>query len=206
MEEHDGEEFAGFGEDEGEVVDVGEGGVAERGGEGLGDCDDEEGEEGGAGGEDGCGGGGGGGGGEEVEAAGDEGEEGLYGIEKDGKGEAFAGGGGVEGGGFGFEDRGGDALLEETPCQEGGVDAAYAYEELDDAAAGFCNVCDGLCSLCCHACGLGGVAVGVYRGFLCAFRQWLHDFAGVDALHGSDLFSARHNLSEDCAKGVDNSE
>lgn len=32
VEEHDGEEFAGFGEDEGYVVDVGEGGVAEGGG------------------------------------------------------------------------------------------------------------------------------------------------------------------------------
>lgn len=36
MEEHDGEQFAGFGEDEGYVVDVGEGGVAEGGGEGGG--------------------------------------------------------------------------------------------------------------------------------------------------------------------------
>jgi len=33
VEGHDGEEFAGLGEDEGEVVDVGEGGVAEGGGE-----------------------------------------------------------------------------------------------------------------------------------------------------------------------------
>jgi hypothetical protein len=33
VEEHDGKEFAGFGEDEGYIVDVGEGGVAERGGE-----------------------------------------------------------------------------------------------------------------------------------------------------------------------------
>ena len=30
VEEHDGEEFAGFGEDEGEVVDVGERGIAKR--------------------------------------------------------------------------------------------------------------------------------------------------------------------------------
>ena len=36
VEEHDGEEFAGFGENEGYVVDVGEGGVAEWGGEGGG--------------------------------------------------------------------------------------------------------------------------------------------------------------------------
>lgn len=32
MQEHDGKELAGFGEDEGYVVDVGEGGVAEGGG------------------------------------------------------------------------------------------------------------------------------------------------------------------------------
>jgi hypothetical protein len=31
VEEHDGQQFAGFGEDEGYVVDVGEGGVAEGG-------------------------------------------------------------------------------------------------------------------------------------------------------------------------------
>ncbi len=45
VEEHDGEEFAGFGEDEGDVVDVGEAGVAEGGGEGGGDGDEDEGEE-----------------------------------------------------------------------------------------------------------------------------------------------------------------
>lgn len=31
MQEHDGEELAGLGEDEGDVVDVSEGGIAERG-------------------------------------------------------------------------------------------------------------------------------------------------------------------------------
>ena len=35
VEEHDGEEFAAFGEEEGDVVDVGEGGVAEGRGEGA---------------------------------------------------------------------------------------------------------------------------------------------------------------------------
>ena len=53
VEEHDGEEFAGFGEDEGYIVDVGEGGVAERGGEGGGYGDEEEWWEDGAGREDG---------------------------------------------------------------------------------------------------------------------------------------------------------
>lgn len=31
MQEHDGEELAGFGKDEGDIVDVSEGGIAERG-------------------------------------------------------------------------------------------------------------------------------------------------------------------------------
>lgn len=42
VEEHDREEFAGFGEDEGYVVDVGEGGVAKGGGERGGHGDEEE--------------------------------------------------------------------------------------------------------------------------------------------------------------------
>lgn len=56
VEEHDGEEFAGFGEDEGYVVDVGEGGVSKGGGEGRGYGDEEERREDGAGREDGRGG------------------------------------------------------------------------------------------------------------------------------------------------------
>ena len=52
MEEHDGEELAGFGEDEGYVVDVGERGVAEWGREGGCYGDEEEWGENGAGGED----------------------------------------------------------------------------------------------------------------------------------------------------------
>ena len=60
VEEHDGEEFAGFGEDEGYVVDVGEGGVAKGGGEGGGYGDEEERREDGAGREDGGSGVGGG--------------------------------------------------------------------------------------------------------------------------------------------------
>ena len=60
VEEHDGEEFAGFGENEGYVVDVGEGGVAKGGGEGGGYGDEEERREYGAGREDGGGGVGGG--------------------------------------------------------------------------------------------------------------------------------------------------
>jgi len=39
VQKHDGQQFAGFGEDEGYVVDVGERGVAKGGGEGGGDGD-----------------------------------------------------------------------------------------------------------------------------------------------------------------------
>lgn len=42
MQEHDGEELAGFGEDVGDVVDVAETGVAKGRGEGLGDGDEQE--------------------------------------------------------------------------------------------------------------------------------------------------------------------
>lgn len=45
VQQHYGEEFAGFGEDVGDVVDVGEGGVAERGGEGGGYGNEDKGEE-----------------------------------------------------------------------------------------------------------------------------------------------------------------
>lgn len=53
VQEHDGEQLAAFGEDEGDVVDVGEGGVAEGGGEAGGDGDEEEGGDDGPRGEDG---------------------------------------------------------------------------------------------------------------------------------------------------------
>ena len=56
VQEHHGEELAGFGEDESDVVDVGETGVAKGGCEGGGDGDEDEWEENGARGEDwGCG-------------------------------------------------------------------------------------------------------------------------------------------------------
>ncbi len=60
VEEHDGEKFAGFGENEGYVVDVGEGGVAKGRGEGGGYGNEEDCGEDGAGREDGGGGVGGG--------------------------------------------------------------------------------------------------------------------------------------------------
>lgn len=41
MEEHNGEEFAGFGEDEGDVVDVAKGGISERCSEGRRNCNEE---------------------------------------------------------------------------------------------------------------------------------------------------------------------
>lgn len=54
MEEHYGQEFAGFGQDEGYVVDVGEGGIAEWGGQRGGYGYEEEGNEYAAVGEDWC--------------------------------------------------------------------------------------------------------------------------------------------------------
>lgn len=53
VQEHDGEKLAGLGEDEGDVVDVGEGGVAEGGRERGCDGDEDEGGHDGAGGEHG---------------------------------------------------------------------------------------------------------------------------------------------------------
>lgn len=112
VEEHDGEKFAGFGEDEGDVVDVGEGGVAEGGGERGGYGDENEGEKDGSGGEYGGCGRGGGRGEEEVGVACEGGEGGLDGIEEDGVGETFGGEGGSVGGG-------GYAFLEEGPGETG---------------------------------------------------------------------------------------
>ena len=42
MQEHDGEELAGLGQDEGDVVDVGQGGVSEGRGEGVGEGHEEK--------------------------------------------------------------------------------------------------------------------------------------------------------------------
>ena len=107
MEEHDGEELAGFGEDEGYVVDVGERGIAEWRGERGGYRDENKREEDGAIGEYGwcgcCGSRE-----EKVGVACERGERGLNGIEEDGVGEAFWRGGGTI-----F--RCGDAFLEEGP-------------------------------------------------------------------------------------------
>ena len=62
VEEHNGKEFAGLGEDEGQVIDMGEGSVAEGRSESLGCCNHEERSESSGGGEKWTGGGG-----EEVE-------------------------------------------------------------------------------------------------------------------------------------------
>ena len=75
MEEHNRKELAGFGEDEGYVVDVREGSVAERGGEGGGEGDEEERAKDSESGEDGWGRGVARGGEEEVDVTGRGGEE-----------------------------------------------------------------------------------------------------------------------------------
>ncbi len=93
VQEHDGQELARFREDEGDVVDVREAGVAEGRGEGGGDGDEDQGAEDGARWEDGAGGGGAGGGAQEVDVACQGGEGGLHRVEEDGVAEAFGGGG-----------------------------------------------------------------------------------------------------------------
>ena len=108
MEGHDGEELAGFGEDEGDVADVFEAGVAEGRGEGGGDRHERQWGDDGAGGEDGWGFGGCAGGIEEVGVADKCGESGLDRVEEDGVCENFGGGWGTVGGG-------GYAFLEEGP-------------------------------------------------------------------------------------------
>lgn len=83
VEEHYREELAGFGEDVGYVIYVGEGSVAEGRGEGGGDGDKEEGKEDAGGGENGgcmCGGAVGS---EEVNVPGEGGEAGLNCVEED---------------------------------------------------------------------------------------------------------------------------
>lgn len=99
MEEHDGEELAGFGEDVGDVVDMGEGGVAEGRGKGGGDGDEKEGEDDAGGGEDGGCAGRGAVGNKQVEVAGEGGEARLDGVEEDGVLEFGRGGSGSVGGG-----------------------------------------------------------------------------------------------------------
>lgn len=84
MKEHDGEELAGFSEDVGDVVDVGEGGVAEGRGKGGSDSDEDKGEEDAGGGKDGGCTRRGAVGSKEVEVAGDGGEARLDGVEEDG--------------------------------------------------------------------------------------------------------------------------
>lgn len=108
VQEHDGEEFAGFGEDVGDVVNVAETGVAEGRGEGLSDRDKQETEGDGEGGEDAGGGVRRGIGVAEVDVAGEGGEKGLDGVEDEG---------GAEDDFVGAIGGGGDALLEEGPCQ-----------------------------------------------------------------------------------------
>ncbi len=95
VKEHDGEEFARFGEDKGYVVDMREGGVAEGGGERGCDCHEDQGEENGARGEDGWNRLAVRGGDEEVDVACQGGEGRLNGVEEDGVGEFLRGGGGA---------------------------------------------------------------------------------------------------------------
>lgn len=108
VQKHDGEELAGFGEDVGDVVDVGEGGVAEGRGERGCYGNEEKGEDdpGGrkdrgyaVGGAIGC---------EEIDVAGEGGEAGLDGVEEDG---VFEFGGCGRGAVWGGE----DAFLEDSP-------------------------------------------------------------------------------------------
>lgn len=117
VQEHDGEQLAALGEDVSDVVDVGEGGVAEGGGEGVGEGDEEERAQDLAVGDQGRGGLAARGGEDGEELAAEEGEEGLDGEEEDGELEALRGGGGAVGGG-------GELFLEVGPCQageEGGI-------------------------------------------------------------------------------------
>lgn len=108
VQEHDGQELARLREDEGDVVDVGEAGVAEGRGEGGGDGDEDQGAEDRAGGEDEAGGGGARRGAEEVDVACQGGESGLHRVEENGVREALRGRGWPVG-------RGCYAFLEESP-------------------------------------------------------------------------------------------
>lgn len=109
VQRHDGQQLAALGEDVGDVVDVGERGVAEGGGEGVGEGHEAEREEDLPRGDQGRGGLVGRGGEDGEELAAEEGEEGLDGQEEDGKLEAFWGRGRAVGGG-------GELFLEVGPC------------------------------------------------------------------------------------------
>lgn len=85
VEKHDRQEFAALGEDEGDVVDMGQGGVAEGGGEGRREGHEEERREDGAGGKDGRRRGPARGSKEEVDVPCEEGEGGLDREEEDGE-------------------------------------------------------------------------------------------------------------------------
>ena len=127
VQEHHWEEFAGFGEDVGDVVDMLEGGVTERGGEGLRDRDCEELQGDADAGEDaGCGAGGIARGVAKVEVAGEGGEEGLDGVQHQGRAEDLL---------VGAVRCRRDAFLEECPGEEGRVYTAHADYKLEDAGA-----------------------------------------------------------------------
>lgn len=110
VEEHDGEELAALGEEEGDVVDVGEGGVAKGAGEAAGDGDEGERREDAGRGDDGGRGLAARGRGEKVDASDGGSEEGLDGVEEDGEVPDL-------GGVFGAVGRGGELLLEVGPGQ-----------------------------------------------------------------------------------------
>lgn len=123
---HDGEQFAGFGEDEREIVDVGERGVAKRRGKGRGQRDEDQGDEGGLSREDVEGsrlv--------QQVETAAGKGKEGLDGVEDDRKPEILLLRLRRTVGRVGS---GGDTLLEEAPGQEGRIYAADADQKCEHA-------------------------------------------------------------------------
>lgn len=89
VQEHDRKELTGLGEDEGDVVDVSEGGIAEGRGKRGSDGDENQGEDDGAGGEDRGGAAGSRGGFEEVDVAGQSSQGGLDRVEEDRVGEFF---------------------------------------------------------------------------------------------------------------------
>jgi hypothetical protein len=155
VEEHDGDELAGLCEEEGDVVDVGEGGVAKGRGEGGGDGDEEEGEDDAPRREDGGQRGGGAAAPGEVEVARDGGEEGLDRVEEDGVLEDLGLVGGTVGGGCEFllEEGPGEAGLSAVIVEVGGysgdiqrsVDATDGNDNLHRASLGSL---DNLCRRC----------------------------------------------------------
>ena len=118
MQKHDREQLAALGEEECDVVNVREGGVAEGAGEAAGDGDEGEGREDARRGDDGRDGAAARGGGDEVDASDRRGEDGLDGVEEDGEVPHFG--------------RGRRAvrccrelLLEVCPCQAGEAGARW---------------------------------------------------------------------------------